>query len=959
MPVRQYVLSTDSESDYSLSDDSTQDAHRQTSSRIGSVALDSPTSTGAQRRRQSYERVPRCPPVLVDVQNDTRKQDSNRSANRTRMAFIESYDSEDQTLRPESRVTEGDHDIQSSNKDITVHIDIHAALDVAPHLEQLSRLNRLGRFKEGITLFNERLARHLDFFPVVAEYADLLLEQANFRSLGELISQVLGSHAKDFEKDQVLLLKLLGSLAGMHSKGALLPALDTAKEVIKFLEDQDGEDSSDERLTGIQIQLMQTYLSIIVHASQHSLFLDNEGYESLLQSMRELTVERLSPSTYPTKKPDTDAHASYEYNSYDDPYDEWAHSMYPDDFDGPYGRAPGVNKWPPYRSRHGRRAAETNNYSFLRSWYDSLVEDGFYWDSNRLLYCTLALMGDAGGRHRLDGIFWQDLFRCPEHTLPQDEQLLLTELDKVSLLAEVSSGQLQTEYGKFHDKLSDRAQNIASSILSSAPHLVNSRPYLSWMLAETDARPQAINAGRVDPRTSHNSFISRWQHRRQIDSKQRSQSTKLQQDTLSQRTLNVIKEESMNLGDYQQQSRALKAIYRHSDYFSTCLESLQELGQLQYNVMGDMTGYLSSLIEEYFLIEYFHPPNSKPFREHLAQRLSEFDRQFPYGPDFESTAREKMDIFFFDNPLLKWMQRNVQAALLRSLDRHTEAEVAEMQITVPELHLPSYFSKQLKIFKSCAGCKDCGSTSGKTRKTYHPAEPAVPARRAMDSSSAQPNTTTYRVPLVIQSEANATEGKEEDVLHVEQMIRNHRNIRGKERKPHRRTVMFDESSTPRYTPQHSVSKDRRSEALANTAPTTIIVEDPNGKALMFPYDLCHTWKGMEDLIKQAFSGDRNALSQDIARGNYELLSEDGSIVLPIVWENLVQPGWKVKMQMKNTQPENKEMDHGDTDTANAEGSHTPENEKDNRPKSYQAVAVEAWSSEEDIAPNPRREDEDV
>lgn len=119
------------------------------------------------------------------------------------------------------------------------------------------------------------------------------------------------------------------------------------------------------------------------------------------------------------------------------------------------------------------------------------------------------------------------------------------------------------------------------------------------------------------------------------------------------------------------------------------------------------------------------------------------------------------------------------------------------------------------------------------------------------------------------------------------------------------------------------------------------------------------YQGMEDLIKQAFSGDRNALSQDIARGNYELLSEDGSIVLPIVWENLVQPGWKVKMQMKNTQPENKEMNHGDTDTANAEGSHTPENEKDNQPKSYQAVAVEASSSEEDIAPNPRREDEDV
>ncbi|KAB8276286.1 hypothetical protein BDV30DRAFT_39276 [Aspergillus minisclerotigenes] len=702
-----------------------------------------------------------------------------------------------------------------------------------------------------------------------------------------------------------------------------------------------------------KIQLMQTYLRIIVHASRHSLFLDNEGYESLLPSIWELTVERLSPSTHPPKKPDTDAHASYEYNSYDDPYDEWAHSMYPGEFDSPYRRVPGVNKWPPYRSRPGRRAAVTNNYSFLRSWYDSLVEDGFYWDSNRLLRGTLALMADEGGRHRVDGMFWQDLFRSPDHTIPEEEQLLLTELDKASLLAEFSSSQAPTEYGKYHDKLSDRAQNLASIILSTAPYLVNSRPYLSWMLAETDTRSQATDAGRVDPRTSNNGFISPWQHRRQNGSKQRSQSTRPEVSALS-----VIKEESMDLGDYRLQSRALKAIYRHSDYFSTCLESLQELGQLQYNVMGDMAGYLSSLIEEYVLIEYFHPPNSKPFREHLAQRLSEFDRQFPYGPDFESTAREKMDIVFFDNPLLKWMQRNVQAELLRSLDRHTEAEVVEMQIAVPEPHLPSYFSKRLGIARSCAGCRNCGSTSAKTQETYYSAAPVV-SRPRVSRYSPHREADLRRVPLEIQSGTKAAEDKDEDVLRVEQMIQNKRNSRRTERRPHRRSVRFDEPLAPRYSSQASISEKHRSEALANTAPTTITVQDPNGKAFTFPYDLCHTWEGMEDLIKQAFSGDRNAISQDIARGNYELFSEDGSIVHPIVWENLVQPGWKLKMQMKNTQPENKEMNHGDTDTANAEDSHTPDNEKDNQPKSYRAVTVEAWSSEEDIAPNPRREDEDV
>ncbi|BAE61460.1 unnamed protein product [Aspergillus oryzae RIB40] len=234
---------TDSESDYSLSDYSTEDAHHETSSRrpsFGSSTLNPGASTGARRRRRSSEPVPQPPDVIINIKDELRKKGSNRSTNRTREAYIDPYESDDETFRREARVTEGEHDIQSSNRDITVHIDL---------------LNRLGRFKEGIILFNERLAPHLDFFPVVAEYADLLLEQANFRSLGELISQVLGSHAKDFEKDQVLLLKLLGSLAGMHSKGALLPALDTAKEVIKFLEDQDGEDSSDERLTGIQVRM--------------------------------------------------------------------------------------------------------------------------------------------------------------------------------------------------------------------------------------------------------------------------------------------------------------------------------------------------------------------------------------------------------------------------------------------------------------------------------------------------------------------------------------------------------------------------------------------------------------------------------------------------------------------------------------------------------------------------------
>ena len=93
------------------------------------------------------------------------------------------------------------------------------------------------------------------------------------------------------------------------------------------------------------------------------------------------------------------------------------------------------------------------------------------------------------------------------------------------------------------------------------------------------------------------------------------------------------------------------------------------------------------------------------------------------------------------------------------------------------------------------------------------------------------------------------------------------------------------------------------------------------------------------MIKQAFPGDGNALSQDIARGNYEHLSAGGSIVLPIVGENLDQPGWKLKMQMKNTQREIMETNHEDNEWANGEGSHEWE-EKENEKGTHDGLKYE-------------------
>jgi hypothetical protein len=141
----------------------------------------------------------------------------------------------------EPRRDEQEPDIVASDKDITVHLDLDIQIDISEDIEVLAHLNRLGRFKEAIQLFEEKLQDHLDFFPVVAEYADLLLEQGSYGRLSEFLSERLneqedGSVAK-FAPDEELLLKSLKALAEVYSKGALRPALSEALHALKYFED--------------------------------------------------------------------------------------------------------------------------------------------------------------------------------------------------------------------------------------------------------------------------------------------------------------------------------------------------------------------------------------------------------------------------------------------------------------------------------------------------------------------------------------------------------------------------------------------------------------------------------------------------------------------------------------------------------------------------------------------------
>lgn len=73
-------------------------------------------------------------------------------------------------------------------------------------------------------------------------------------------------------------------------------------------------------------------------------------------------------------------------------------------------------------------------------------------------------------------------------------------------------------------------------------------------------------------------------------------------------------------------------------------------------------------------------------------------------------------------------------------------------------------------------------------------------------------------------------------------------------------------------------------------------KDAVGRKFSFPWHLCKTWKGMEELIKQAFLN-VEVIGPHVHEGHYDLVDPDGEIILPQVWETVVQPDWAITMHM--------------------------------------------------------------
>ncbi|KAG4428516.1 hypothetical protein IFR05_016005, partial [Cadophora sp. M221] len=96
--------------------------------------------------------------------------------------------------------------------------------------------------------------------------------------------------------------------------------------------------------------------------------------------------------------------------------------------------------------------------------------------------------------------------------------------------------------------------------------------------------------------------------------------------------------------------------------------------------------------------------------------------------------------------------------------------------------------------------------------------------------------------------------------------------------------------------EHKKSREEVPISDDKKAPSPLKFKDCVGRKFSFPFLLVKNWDGMEELIKQAFIH-VDKLGPHVADGHYDLIGPSGEIILPQVWDTIIEPGWAISMHM--------------------------------------------------------------
>ncbi|CRG89772.1 Sodium channel protein type 4 subunit alpha [Talaromyces islandicus] len=551
-------------------------------------------------------------------------------------------------------------DVNATGKNVTVHLDVNVQIDLTDDVAELARLNRLGWFRQGVTLYEEKLQNHKDFFPVAAEYADLLLQQGNYGAVSKFISdcplmvfQGKSAGQKNYAPDEEMVLKAIKAYADILCQGNLSTAIDAAIEMSDFLKRE-----SVDSLKGTKIHMVELHIQIINFIGFSSNFLSK--YRA--RNMRRIHFHRYSWNIFPQE-----ALSWYDFGTW--------------------------------------------HYTY------TLSQNGLYWEAFRFLRLILSILEEGRGNHaspdEVVPVFKElmqirrvaDLtksFMALDHISSDgDEQLVLAELAS-ALVIENFLTTVLPEYRDVARECLDRERSLVTLILDKYPHLSTSRPFLEWILRE-QVRSLSIRVPATSqlvdwlPSLTHKGHIiklplERYLNIGLIDKGKSRENSNRQQFANIQKLLRTAEE----LGDFLLQRTLLRdLVYLSGD---SALESVENLADLQLNTVIDLVGYIECLVDKYLVIEGILSEEALDVqakaKAKLCEEIRSFDRLYPPHNDMKHFFRFGKP-FLFNIPLSEYLKKQLYIRLLSDLHCDKERLVAEAQLKDIEYELPSYVERSL------------------------------------------------------------------------------------------------------------------------------------------------------------------------------------------------------------------------------------------------------------------------
>ncbi|KAJ0418457.1 hypothetical protein BJY00DRAFT_287803 [Aspergillus carlsbadensis] len=124
----------------------------------------------------------------------------------------------------------------SAQERLTIPLELDLEEDIETEIHHFVKLARTGDYAAAHEFFHCTLQHHDHLFPVVAEYADMLLEQGCYGRAAVYLERQIDTRKGALAPDEMQLLRLMKSLAEIYCKGALRSALAEARRAWQHLD---------------------------------------------------------------------------------------------------------------------------------------------------------------------------------------------------------------------------------------------------------------------------------------------------------------------------------------------------------------------------------------------------------------------------------------------------------------------------------------------------------------------------------------------------------------------------------------------------------------------------------------------------------------------------------------------------------------------------------------------------